>query len=314
MPPGSFPAAVPRPTPRPERSAEGMAFTPNLPTPQPPMPTARPERSAEGMSFTPGLPAAMPRPAIPVPTARPPVQGPPRPVGGMSFTPALPVNAPPAQYAGYGAPMAPGKQIYGRVPQEQGPVPQYDARQKRQAAGTYTAPYDVKAPAQAPFRRGANPGLPPGYAERYGLGAKPETVKTEAEQPSTGGFFKAVTDGVNTAVETVKEKKAQVDQAVKDVEKKYGPITESKVKLAKLFLGIGGGTSGPQSRFPTGNGAGNTAALQDPQVRAIVAQALAATGEAPPITAAPPVDWSYFTNVKTREQALRELLGEEWNA
>lgn len=29
---------------------------------------------------------------------------------------------------------------------------------------------------------------------------------------------------------------------------------------------------------------------------------------------APPVDWSYFTNVKTREQALRALLGEEWYA
>ena len=346
--------APPIPTARPERSAEGMSFTPALPAAMPPKPTARSERSVEGMAFTPALPAAMPvrtvpvptarppvqgppRPlagdprvslpqgafpaarTVPVPTARPPVQGPPRPVGGMSFNPALPAQqlpgiqrnpfdgAAPAQYAGYGASAPAGKQIYGRVAQEQGPVQQVDVRSPRVAAATYTTPYDVKAPAVRPFNGVGSPGLPPGYAERYGLGPKPAAPESPA--PAEGGWVSAAWKAGTDAVNTVKETKKQVDQAVKDVKQKYGRITETKVKLAKMFLGIGGGTS----KVTAGTGNQRAAILEDPQVRAIVAQVLATQDPAAPIAPAP-VDWSYFTNVKTREQALADLLGKEWQA
>lgn len=279
-----------------------------------------------------------------MPTARPPVQGPPRPLAGdprvglpTGSFPAqaqttvpndprvgLPAGgfpaAPPMQSLVAGDPrvsMPPGgfpaaRKDQARVPQEQGPVQQVDVRSPRVAAATYTAPYDVKTKGPNPFAKGASPGLPPGYAEKYGLGPKPAAPADQ--KPAEGGWISAAWKAGTEAVDTVKEKKAQVDQAVKQVEEQYGPITETKVKLAKMFLGIS--TGGKPGKFQGGQGSGSASAnaMADPQVRAIVAQALASVAPAPAPAPAPPVDWSYFTNVKTREEALRQLLGEEWSA
>lgn len=314
--------------------------------PRPPVPTARPPmqgppRPSVVSDPRVGLPqGAFPAAAAPpVPTARPPVQGPPRPLSGdprVNLPPGLfPARAqttvpndprvglpaggfpaaPPPQSLVAGDPrvsMPPGsfpasRKDQARVPQEQGPVQQVDVRSPRVAAATYTAPYDVPAKGPNPFAKNASPGLPPGYAEKYGLGPKPAAPADQ--KPAEKGWIQAGFDAVNTGVQKAKETKQQVDQAVKDVEEKYGPITETKVQLAKMFLGI---STGGKGKFRGGEGSGS-ASLNDPQVRAIVARVLASQEPVAPAPA-PPVDYSYFTNVKTREQALRELLGEEWYA
>jgi hypothetical protein len=86
------------------------------------------------------------------------------------------------EYSGYGASQPTGKKYYGRVEQTPGPqqpyqLPDYPGRV---ASGTYTAPYDAAGP-RAPALGGiGSPDLPPGYAERYGLG-QPE----QSEEPAS---------------------------------------------------------------------------------------------------------------------------------
>jgi len=366
----TVPTAPPQ---QPPRQAAGTYTAPYDVAP-PPRPTARPpsqnmQRPLAGdprVSMPPGsYPAAMAMP--PRPTARPPSQNMQRPVGGMSFTPGLPGMQ---------------KQMYDRVPQEQGPQPQYNGQERpgRVASGTYTAPYDVAAP-RAPALGGiGSPGLPPGYAERYGLdrpaqGAEPSEaasaagptmldrgvmlarnalrgdyrldgnairqamvqpdVKKYAEAP---GWQKAVAGPVFGALygDDVRKGAGNIIRAGQDYIRGLTtppPKKEAKAESRKPEPPGGGYTDQPDrqptdnppkpgssksSRFPE-NSKGDRQTEREAKMkerRKRLANALdknPAAAQLPPQPGAEP-DMSYYTNVMSREEALRRLLGEEWYA
>jgi hypothetical protein len=253
--------------------------------------------SSMGMSYKPGLPQ---QPA------------PPRRMDGMSYTPSLP---------------GPQKRYYDRVAQEQGPqqpyqVPQYPGRQ---AAGTYTAPYDAPAGPRGPALRGSEKltSLPPGYAERYGLNKPASTPAATPSAPPTRSWLEAAREQAGGFQQAAEQKVAEVKQQIAETEKKYGKITPAKVKMALWWNNLvnGGGGGAPltpaerRERYLASLGGGrNSGTRASGSERRIGLPATpAAAVPVPPVPEAQP-DMSYFTNVMTREEALRRLLGEEWYA
>jgi hypothetical protein len=313
---------VPRPVPRPWT-------TPPKPNPRPwgeaPIPRARPEVQGppRPLAGDPRVSMALgsyPARAVPVPTARPPVQGPPRPMSGdprVSMPPgSYPaagrmdsqvmtdprIGLPPGRYPG-----APPVKDRSRVPAVS--IAMTDPRVTL-PPGSYPA---AAAPARGLPLRGIDglTGLPPGYAERYGLGAKPAApAAPPAEAPATRGWLEAAQEGLGGFQTAATQKVAEVQQQIADAQEKYGPITPEKIKLALLWNRLTSGDGKPSYDFrDTTNGRDAPA----PRRRiAFPAAGTAAPEPVPPAVA--PVDMSYFTNVMSREEALRRLLGEEWSA
>jgi hypothetical protein len=211
-----YSAPPPRPTARPEnfKSVAGMSFTPGLPAAMPPsapIPTARPADLTDPRRMAAGTYTSPYDVAAPRPTPRPPSQN---------------MQRQAAQYSGYGefnVPAVPQRMAAGTYtePYDVAPPPRqaagtytqpYDVPPRqaagtytepynvplRQAAGTYTTPYDAPPPAQErqnPFAEHANEGLPPGYAERYGLGQPAAAVAPPASPGGLGGPIGGLVQG-----------------------------------------------------------------------------------------------------------------------
>jgi hypothetical protein len=195
-----------------------MGRTVNPYTAPPPRPTARPEnfKSVAGMSFTPSLPAAMP-PSAPRPTARPADLRDPRRMAAGTYTSPYNVAAPrptprppsqnmqrqPGQYSGYGefnVPPRPPTAGRSEVVPTAPPRPPTVGRsavvpkdQSRVPASTEPAPPPLKDQSRVPqerrnpFADHASEGLPPGYAERYGLNQPAAAMAPPAPARGLGG-------------------------------------------------------------------------------------------------------------------------------
>lgn len=223
----------------------------------------------------------------------------------------------PSKYSGYGATPPAGKKIHDRVPQEQGPQKPPDYAGKK-PAGTYTASYDVKPP-KGPALKGSDKldGLPPGYAERYGLGGsrsvkpadpKKEEKKQEQEdgKKQKGGWLQAGFDLVDTGVKKVQEKKQQVDQAVKENEGKLKVLSFMDKLFGPGWMLSNGGS---QSKFPSSNS--KFGEIKNPRARAAIVNALAKAVETmPQVSYQPPPNT--FLSVEDRDAVMRRLLGENW--
>lgn len=316
---------VPRPVPRPWTA-------PPKPNPRPwgeaPIPRARPEvqgppRPLAGDPRVSMAPGSYPARAVPVPTARPPVQGPPRPMSGDPRVSMPPGSYPAAErmdsqvMTDPRAAMPPGRYPAAPPVKDRSRVPAVSIAMTDPRVnlppGSYPA---AAAPARGLPLRGIDglTGLPPGYAERYGLGPKPAApAAPPAEAPATRGWLEAAKDGIGGFQQAAEKKIEETKQAIKEVEEKYGPITEEKVKLALWWNGLTGGGGSNRKADPRDPGSTRDANQRRSRPkRRIALPASSPAAQAPAPEAQP--DMSYFTNVVSREEALRRLLGEGWYA